>query len=29
MIIHALASGEKVAFWGDIEIAAPLIKSPL
>ena len=29
MIIHALASGEKLAFWGDTKIAAPLIKSPL
>jgi hypothetical protein len=30
MIIHALASAEKPASWGDIEIAAPLIKkSPL
>jgi hypothetical protein len=29
MIILALASGEKTAFWGDTEIAAPLVKSPL
>ena len=28
-IIRALASGEETAFWGDTEIAAPLIKSPL
>ena len=28
MMIPALASGEKAAFWGDAEIAAPLIKSP-
>jgi hypothetical protein len=28
-IIHALASGEKTAFWGDTEITGPLIKSPL
>jgi hypothetical protein len=29
MIIHALASGEKIAFCGGTEIATPLIKSPL
>jgi hypothetical protein len=28
MIIDALAPGEKLAFWGDTEIAAPLLKSP-
>jgi len=29
IVIHALASGKKTAFWGDTEIAAPLINSPL
>jgi hypothetical protein len=29
IVIHALASGEETPFWGDIEIAPPLINSPL
>jgi hypothetical protein len=29
MIIHALASSEKTASWGNTRIAAPLLKSPL
>jgi hypothetical protein len=29
MIIHALTSGEKSVFWGNTEMAAPLVKSPL
>ena len=29
IVIHPLASGKKTAFWGDTEVAAPLINSPL
>jgi hypothetical protein len=29
VIIRALASGEKAAFWGNTQIAPPCLKSPL
>jgi hypothetical protein len=29
MIISVLASGEKTAFWGDTDIAPPILKSSL
>ena len=29
MILYALASGEKTSFWGDTQIAPPVVKAPL